>query len=606
MTRKTPAIISFMTVITVFGLLLSADLAFAQIGGKEALEQKLHSKLDRILNPEEYLIDIKLKTDLGQANAPAESFLPGLQVLGPVYDSDENTGRTIVLGGSADLLLILDKKVSAERSQVARDIVSRTIEAEGLKDSVRISSQQRDIKKTPEPPPAPPPPPREPSFFEQLVQEKEFLSRALLVFWGGFVSLMAIYFLLRRFLLAPDRPDSGVTAAPLSPGAAATVRGNADGAASTPKRTEKTREELYSKDEALLSAIKEITEESRSQPQKAARILSRWVTQSAELSRAAALYLRNCDIKTVELICQAMHPSDLEKIIANKIEDFEPFGTENQRVIERMRADLAVLASEVVLRERPDPLSFLRRLSDEEIRNLLDGETEETIALVASQLPAHRLQKFYDSISPEAVKAIVSKLSSLKSASVRDFESLQALLNNKIQILANNLVNEKDLLSSLQATIKSLASPGLQCELAEKLRQENLVVYEKVRPTILLPTDLGYLPGRLKSLIIQSVDADTLGMALTGLDIALDQFMEGLPPAYQSVFRDAYSRQTDTKVVNDSWRSVSGALDELIAAGLISKNEITFTIRRAEEAQREADRKNDGNEQSNGFSRGAA
>jgi len=271
-----------------------------------------------------------------------------------------------------------------------------------------------------------------------------------------------------------------------------------------------------------------------------------------------------------------------------------------------MRADLAILASEVVLRERPDPLSFLKKLSDEEIRQLLDGETEETVALVASQLPAHRLQKYYDSVPPESMKQIISKLSSLKNASVRDFESLQALLTDKIKILANNLVNEKELLSSIQATIKSLSSPGLQCDLADRLRRENLNVYEKVRPSILLPTDLSYLPGRLKSLLIQSIDADTLGTALTGLDVELEQFMDGLPPAYQSVFLDSHSRPSDTKVVNDSWRRVSGILEELIASGLMSQNEIAFTIRRAEESKKEIYRQNDENTQSDDVDRGAA
>jgi hypothetical protein len=607
MIKKTPRLRHVIGILSVYFLSMSTNIALGQVGGKDILEQRLHSKLERILNPDEYLLDIRLRSDASGATAPVDSFLPGLQVLGAVYDGEDGVGRTILLGGTADLLLIMDKKVSNERAQVARDIVSRTIDAEGLKDAVKVSSQQRDIKKTPEPPPAPPLPPREPSFLEQLAQEKDFLSRALLVFWGGLVSLMAIYFLLRRFLLAPDKPDSDNRLAPTGSGGLPPVTRGAESQSAASKRPEKTREELYSKDEALLATIKEITEESRSQPKKAARILSRWVSQSAELSRAAALYLRNCDIKTVELICQAMHPSDLEKIITNKIEDFEPFGTENQRVIERMRADLAVLASEVVLRERPDPLNFLRRLSDEEIRNLLDGETEETVALVASQLPAHRLQKFYDSVPPEAVKAIVSKLSLLKSASVRDFESLQALLNNKIQILANNLVNEKDLLSSIQATIKSLASPTLQWELAEKLRIENAGVYEKVRPTILLPTDLQFLPGRVKSLLVQSVDADALGVALSGFKVSFDLLLEDLPPAYQSVFVDAQSRRSEINVVNDSWRRVSAVLDELIVAGLISKNEITFTIRRAEElAQKDFESSSQRVDQKDGRGRGAA
>lgn len=585
-------------------LMVLGSPAFAQLSGRDALEQRLHSKLDRILTSEEYLLDIRMSPEGNTSSAPADSFLPGLQFLGPVSDAADSVGRTIVLGGRADVLLILDKKVSTERAQVARDIVNRTIDAEGLKASVKFSSQQRDIKKTPEPPLPPPPPPREPSLFEQLVQEKEFLTRALLVFWGGLVSLMAIYFLLRKFLFPPI-PDGTDFSGRLSPATSSVPgTGSSPGSSSSAPRGEKTREELYSKDEALLATIKEITEDSKNHPKKSARILSRWVAQNSELSRSAAIYLRNCDIKTVELICQAMHPSDLEKIVANKVEDFEPFGSENQRVIERMRADLAILASEVVLRERPDPLHFLKRLSDDDIRGLLEGETHETIALVASQIPAHRLQKFYESVPPESLKAIVSKLSSLRTASARDFESLEALLNTKMEALSGNLVNEKDLCASIQATISSLPSPTLQCELAEKLRVDSVKVYEKVRPMILLPTDLRFLPGRVKSLLVQSLDADTLGIALSSLPVTFEDLMEGLSPAYQSVFKDALARKSETNVINDSWRRVSGVLSDLIASGLISKTEIAFMIRRAEESsQAENQETNDSNDGSN---RGAA
>jgi hypothetical protein len=571
---------------------MSAGTAIAQLAGKELLEQRLQTKLDRILNSEEYLLDLRVASENSAADVSSDKFLPGLQVLGPVVESGESIGGSIVLSDRVDILLILDKKVSAERARVARDIVARTIEAEGLKNSVKFSSQQRDIKKTQDPP-VPPPPPREPSLFEQLIQEKEFLSRVLLVFWGGLVSLMAVYFMLRKFLLRQDAPEGQLSSAQNSSGNAPPTPGLSPAVGKGSGKGEKTREELYSKDEALLNLIKEITEDSRSHPQKAARILSRWVSQSADLSRAAAIYLRNCDIKTVELVCQAMHPSDLEKITANKIEDFEPFGGENQRVIERMRSDLAVLASEAVLRDRPDPLNFLRRLSDDEIRSLLDGETEETVALVASQLPAHRLQKFYDSVPPESVKAIVSKLSSLKSASVRDFESLQALLNNKIQMLSNNLVNEKELMVSIQSTITALASPTLQWELANALKFENPSVYEKVRPTILLPSDLRFLPGRVKSLLAQSVDADTLGVALSGFRIPFDELLEELPGPYQSVFRDAQARRSENSVVNAAWRRVKVVLMDLISSGLVSVGEVSFTIRRAEEsAQTEVENPN--------------
>jgi hypothetical protein len=111
----------------------------------------------------------------------------------------------------------------------------------------------------------------------------------------------------------------------------------------------------------------------------------------------------------------------------------------------------------------------------------------------------------------------------------------------------------------------------------------------------------------VKSLLVQSVDADALGVALSGLKVSFDQLLEGLPPAYESVFVDAQSRRSETNVVNDSWRRVSAVLEELIVAGLISKNEVTFAIRRAEEqVQKDLESESERDDQKDGLGRGAA
>jgi hypothetical protein len=225
------------------------------------------------------------------------------------------------------------------------------------------------------------------------------------------------------------------------------------------EKKEKNKEELYSKDEALLAAINEIKGEAKEQPQKIARILSRWVDQSDEMARMSSLFLRNCDIKTVEAVCKSLHPSDLEKIISHKIEDFEPFGPENQRTIERMRADLAVLASEHILKERPDPLRFLKMLSDDDIRNILEGEDTDTIALVATQVPAHRMQKLFDNTPTDVMSAVITKISTIKAASPKDFDHLKTQLAQKAEALAGNLFTDKDRVRSLTQIISTVSSP---------------------------------------------------------------------------------------------------------------------------------------------------
>ena len=559
-----------------------ATASVAQLTGKAALEAKLTEKLNRILTEDEYVIDIKINAGNGQAVSP-DRMLPGLQVLGAVAEDAGSGPMPIILEGKADILLILDKKVSKERARVAQDLVNRIVDSEGLKTLVKVSSQQKDINKIPEPE-IPPPPPKDPTFLEQMIREKDFVSKALMVIWGAFVSLMAVYFVLRRVLMSGSKDDSkgGRDQQPMP------MPVPMPAPASSEKK-EKTKEELYSKDEAILGVINEIKNEAKEQPQKIARILSRWVAQSDEMARMSSLFLRNCDIKTVEAVCKSLHPSDLEKIIGHKIDDFEPFGPENQRTIERMRADLAVLASEHILKERPDPLRFLKMLSDDDIRNILEGEDTDTIALVATQVPAHRMQKLFDNTPPDVMSAVITKISTIKAASPKDFDQLKAQLAQKAEALAGNLFTDKDRVQSLTQIISTVSSPIAQCGLMDKLKTDNHMAYASVRPAIFLATDVRFLPGRCKSLLIQSVDADTFGIALSDFAMSFELFTEGLPPAYQSVFSDAQGRRYEPNLVINSWKKVSTALQELVSSGLISKTDLASAIRKADQPMAEND-----------------
>ena len=90
-------------------------------------------------------------------------------------------------------------------------------------------------------------------------------------------------------------------------------------------------------------------------------------------------------------------------------------------------------------------------------------------------------------------------------------------------------------------------------------------------------------------MLIQSVDADTFGIALSDFAISFDAFAEGLPPAYQSVFSDAQGRRYEPNLVINSWKKVSTALQELVSSGLISKTDLASAIRKADQPMAEND-----------------
>ncbi|MEI8027152.1 MAG: hypothetical protein WCI18_12470, partial [Pseudomonadota bacterium] len=413
-------------------LLSESSLSFSQslplTRGPDYVEQQIRSKLDRILNPEEYVIDIKVtpSTPSG-ASQSADGMLPGLQVLGDKTQLNGGSYPAVDLGGAAELLIVFDKKVSKERTSVARDLASRILDHEGLKTQVKLTTIQKDISKIPPPPVLPPEPAKEPPLLEQLIQQKELLTKAMIALWGALVSLIAVYFIVRRLALggasAADSRSGSTSGGDSKPQSSQESFSNKSDQGGT-RSGAKTREELYSKDERFLQSIKETTEEAKENPKKIARILSRWVSASDEAVREAALFLRNCEIKTMEAISSAMHPSELEKIIETKIEDFEPFGAENQRSVERMRSDLAVLASEAILKDRPDPLQFLKRLSDTDLSAVLQGEPQAYVALIATQVPAHRLLKFYETLSPLDIEGVLENFARLSNVSTTELEAL--------------------------------------------------------------------------------------------------------------------------------------------------------------------------------------
>lgn len=571
---------------------LASGNAIAQISGKDQLEEMLQLKLDRILTIDEYLIDLKVKIDPNNSEfSDYDSngqYLPGLEVLGRLEQGRFAPGNErIVLGGNADLLIVFDKSVPKERMNVAKDIVLRTLEAQSLKSSVKVNAVQRDINKNPVKKEEPvPKPEREPSFLEQLVREKDFLVKGLIAFWIIVATLMGVYFVLRRVLVSHSDSSAidnsrGMGSSKLGE-SAKNLNSDSSREASSGKETE-SKTNIYSKNQATLDSMKEIAEEAKTSPAKIARILSRWVSKSEESSRQASVFLKYCDIKTVEAVCRLLHPSDLEKIIEHRIEDFDPFGVENLRVIDRMRGDFALLASEHLLKQKPDPLSFLKFLSDDDLKSVLEGEDESTIALVATQVPTHRLQQFIDGLNPEKVSSIISSLSSIQKTSIGDFDKLKDHLTSKAEQISSNLFSEKDKAVSLQLLIAGVGSPALQLSLLSKLRDESRDLYRKVRSEIFIVPDLNYLSSRCRTLLVQSVDPETLGVSTSDFSSSFDEFVDGMTPVSRSVFNDARSKKYHVDVQSKSWKKVYKALQDLVSSGLITKLEVSAAIQRSEE-----------------------
>jgi flagellar motor switch protein FliG len=193
------------------------------------------------------------------------------------------------------------------------------------------------------------------------------------------------------------------------------------------------------------------------------------------------------------------------------------------------------------------------------------------------------LQRFFDGLPAEKVTAIMSNISTIQATSLDDFEKLKAHLTLKAEKISSNLFSEKDKVASIQLMISGIGSPVLQVDLLGKLRTESQNLYYRVRPEIFVVPDLKYLSSRCRTLVVQAVDADTLGAAVSDFNLNFDEFTDGMPPAYQSIFNDARRKRFDVSVQAQAWKKICAALQELQSTGLMSRLEIASAIRRSEE-----------------------
>lgn len=567
--------------------LLTAESIWAQSADSISLEDKIREKLDRIFLPDQYLIDFQM-ADAG-ANKNGDNFLPGLELLGPVAKIGAGVPTSAVqsptpkLSGAqrGDLLVLIDKAISPDRVKVADEIVKRILKGEGLQKTVRVRVAQQEIAKE-----LPPPPPtkQEPSFLDQVEKNKDLLGRMFFVLWCAIVSIIAAYVFLKR--ISQFGTQTGREAAlPRKTFEADKKGGVGSGDSENRKRLAASKDEIYSKDQAILTATQEVVGEAKSDAKKVAKILSRWVAQSEDNARYAALFLKNCDIKTIENVCSLLHPSDLEKILAVNVQDFDPFSEENQKVIERIRGDFALLAAEQLLKAKPDPLDFLRILSDEDIASVLHGETLDTVALVATQIPIHRLQKFCSEIPADTLNALLSKISALKSPTVEDFSGARKKLQEKTLTLSSNLFSDKARVSTITYLVQSVGLPKQQRALMDKLLLEDRSLYAHVRPQILLATDFDHLSTRMATVLTQGVDADVLAVALSGLEDGFENLKNLFPEAYRVIFSDIAARSHEDAARAEAWKKVSSAIRNLLSNGLMTQSEIKAAITLADAAR---------------------
>ncbi len=553
--------------------------------GNDLLEAKIRQQLERLFFAEQFFLDVSV-----DSGAPAdEKPLPGLTV------SQTPQSQT-------SILLVLDVSISNERLKIAEEMVGRQVAGEGQTGQVKVTVRKESIMKVPPkelaplaPQSAQPAPPasntpevkeeekKEMTIYDFIETKRDLATRVLVVLWSALASIVAIYALLSRV----SRKD-GPQQRPVEPGRDASTSGNggaSGGQANTPaSRTALTKAEIYSKDSALHKLSLELVEEAGRAPDKIAGVITRWIESSEENVRFAGMFLKNCDMKTVEAVCRHLHPSDAAVVVSKDTGDFDPFSEENRKVLGLMRGEIAKLAANQSVKTKPEPLLFLRQITDDQLKKILEGESHQLVAMVSTQIPVHRLARYFESIPTEDCKKILEMVVELNDVVEEDFAAIKAKLNDKFRGLSDVLVDDDSKVLTARQLLSSVGLASKQLALAGDLLVSHPDTFKQIRKQIFLISDLAWLPARSAKIFYQSLDGETLAAAVGDSIFDKQQLMNLMPEAIRESFlRAAQIEKSDADRI-ESWRRIQDVFESLMSSGLISPNEINVAKAKSDES----------------------
>jgi len=542
------------------------------------LESALRQQLDRIFDDGEYIMDVQT-SPLKESKSEAPVPLPGLAFTWAPVDPLTGPGiaDNLYKNRNIDVLIVVDAAVTQERLRVADEVARRLLVNASSPGNFSLKVRKQAIAK-PEAPKPPPPPKVDPpkSMLEQLEENKGLVIRAAALLWGAIVSLMAIYGVIRRYSTsaAGNRAQqSGSAADSGRPLATGNGEGPKTNDAASPRAKAATKEELYSKDQALMKQVEDLVSEARGNAPKVAKVLTRWVSAAGDSARHASIFLKNCDVKTMEALAECLHPADIEAIMLTPIDDFDMFSDENQKVLELLRGELALLSAERILKDRPDPLDFAKILTDDDILTLVKGEPFDVVALIATQIPPHRMQKYYATLSAEKLSELFARISTIAAPTFSDFDVVREALVRKATAMGSTLFDQRGRIKTVAQLFNVIQSPVKLEQVAREMARSNPDTFHEVRPKTLLPSDICNLPQRAVAVLAQGIDPETFALALSVGGLKTDLLQSYLPEAYQVIFRERLSG-TDDSSQDASWRKLASTVRELVANGLISEREL--------------------------------
>ena len=182
------------------------------------------------------------------------------------------------------------------------------------------------------------------------------------------------------------------------------------------------------------------------------------------------------------------------------------------------------------------PFQFLDGIPDERLLALVEVEEPRIIALALAQVDAEQRGFVLDRLPPENTGRVLLEMGALHEIPLEGVVNIASQLEEKSHFLPRGVDFSRGGGKDVAELLSSM-SPAEEAKYLEAIGRESPDLLKEIKKYHLSFDDIFQFPDNLLRDLMNSVELDTISMALKGLDQAIvDRVIENLPQKKQAMF----------------------------------------------------------------------
>ena len=182
------------------------------------------------------------------------------------------------------------------------------------------------------------------------------------------------------------------------------------------------------------------------------------------------------------------------------------------------------------------PFQFLDGMPDERLLALVEVEEPRIIALALAQVDAEQRGFVLDRLPPENTGRVLLEMGALHEIPLEGVVNIASQLEEKSHFLPRGVDFSRGGGKDVAELLSSM-NPAEEAKYLEAIGRESPDLLKEIKKYHLSFDDIFQFPDNLLRDLMNSVELDTISMALKGLDQAIvDRVIENLPQKKQAMF----------------------------------------------------------------------